>query len=136
MIRPTAFLRRKLLLGFAACAFAAMLSGCHREFYRKQADDEARILVEEKSCDPRWAMPGFNIEMNPASRYFDGQFDPVKPPMPPDDPEAHELMHCVYGKKGWSKWHENGDRSGLENPVVIELFTPRGVVPARESRVL
>ena len=62
-------------------------------------------------------MPGFNIEMNPASRYFDGQFDPVKPPMPPDDPEAHELMHCVYGKKGWAKWHKNGDRPGLENPT-------------------
>ena len=85
--------------------------------YRQQADDDARALVEEKSCDPRWAMPGFNIEMNPASRYYDGQHDPVKPPMPPDDPESHELMHCVYGKKGWAKWHENGDRSGLENPV-------------------
>ncbi|MCX7423637.1 MAG: hypothetical protein NT013_29440 [Planctomycetia bacterium] len=94
----------------------ATLGGCHREFYRKQADDDARKLVEEKSCDPRWAMPGFNIEMNPASRYYD-QYDPVKPPMPPDDPESHELMHCVYGKKGWSKWHENGDRSGLENPT-------------------
>lgn len=84
--------------------------------YRQQADDDARALVEEKSCDPRWALPGFNIEMNPASRYYDG-YDPVKPPMPPDDPESHELMHCVYGKKGWAKWHENGDRSGLENPV-------------------
>ena len=93
------------------------MSGCHREFYRKQADDEVKSLVEEKSCDPRWSMPGFNIEMSPASRYYDGQYDPVKPPMPPDDPEAHELMHCVYGKKGWAKWHENGDRSGLENPA-------------------
>lgn len=116
MIRPLAFWRRKLLVGVAACAFTATLSGCHREFYRKQADDDARKLVEEKSCDPRWAKPGFSIEMNPASRYYD-QYDPVKPPLPPDDPESHELMHCVYGKKGWSKWHDNGDRSGLENPV-------------------
>ncbi len=116
MIRPKAFWRRKLLVGIAACALTATLGGCHREFYRKQADDDARKLVEEKSCDPRWAKPGFNIEMNPASRYYD-QYDPVKPPLPPDDPESHELMHCVYGQKGWSKWHDNGDRSGLENPV-------------------
>lgn len=113
---PAARLRRKLLLGLSACAVAASTIGCHREFYRQQADDEARALVEEKSCDPRWALPWFNIEMNPASRYYD-PYDPVKPPLPPDDPESHELMHCVYGKKGWSKWHENGDRSGLENPV-------------------
>ncbi len=117
MLSLSVFLRRKLLLGATACVLAASTSGCHREFYRKQADDEVQYLVEQKSCDPRWALPGFNIEMNPASRYYDGEYDPVKPPMPPDDPEAHELMHCVYGKKGWAKWHENGDRSGLENPA-------------------
>ncbi len=110
------FLRRKLLLGLTAGLAIGSVGGCHRAMYRQQADDEARALVEEKSCDPRWALPSFNIEMNPASRYYD-QYDPVKPPMPPDDPESHELMHCVYGKKGWAKWHENGDRSGLENPV-------------------
>ena len=117
MICRSVFLRRKLLLGLTAGLVVGSVGGCHRAMYRQQADDDARALVEEKSSDPRWAMPGFNIEMNPASRYYDGQFDPVKPPMPPDDPESHELMHCVYGKKGWSKWHENGDRSGLENPV-------------------
>lgn len=115
MIGPSVFLRRKLLLGLLAGTVLGSLSGCHREFYRKQADDEARALVEEKSSDPRWAMPCFDIEMNPASRYYD-PYDPVKPPLPPDDPESHDLMHCVYGKKGWAKWHENGDRSGLENP--------------------
>lgn len=116
MICPSVFLRRNLLLGLTACAVIGLASGCHRAMYRQQADEEAQALVEEKSCDPRWAMPCFNIEMNPASRYYD-PYDPVKPPLPPDDPESHDLMHCVYGKKGWSKWHENGDRSGLENPV-------------------
>ena len=113
---PSVFLRRKLLLGLTAGLAIGSVGGCHRAMYRQQADDDARALVEEKSCDPRWALPCFSIEMNPASRYYD-QYDPVKPPMPPDDPESHELMHCVYGKKGWAKWHENGDRSGLENPV-------------------
>lgn len=116
MLSPSVFLRRKLLLGLTACAVIGSVGGCNRAMYRQQADDDARELVEEKACDPRWAVPCFNIEMNPASRYYD-QYDPVKPPMPPDDPESHELMHCVYGKKGWSKWHDNGDRSGLENPV-------------------
>lgn len=116
MLSPSVFLRRKLLLGLTACAVIGSMGGCHRAMYRQQADEDARELVEEKSCDPRWALPCFSIEMNPASRYYDG-YDPVKPPMPPDDPESHELMHCVYGKKGWSKWHDNGDRSGLENPV-------------------
>lgn len=137
IIRPLAFWRRKLLVGVAACAFTATLSGCHREFYRKQADDDARKLVEEKSCDPRWAKPGFSIEMNPASRYYD-QYDPVKPPLPPDDPESHELMHCVYGKKGWSKWHDNGDRSGLENPVwqqCLDQYAARTPSGAYELRL-
>ncbi|MBC7820492.1 MAG: TolC family protein, partial [Planctomycetaceae bacterium] len=116
MICPSVFLRRKLLLGLTACAVIGSMGGCHRAMYRQQADDDARALVEEKSCDPRWALPCFNIEMNPASRYYD-QYDPVKPPMPPDDPESHDLMHCVYGKKGWAKWHKDGDRSGLENPT-------------------
>lgn len=116
MICPSVFLRRKLLLGLTACAVIGSVSGCNRAMYRQQADDDARALVEEKSCDPRWALPCFNIEMNPASRYYD-PYDPVKPPLPPDDPESHDLMHCVYGEKGWSKWHDNGDRSGLENPT-------------------
>ncbi len=116
MLFPSVFLRRKLLLGLTAGVAIGAMGGCNRAMYRQQADDEARALVEEKSCDPRWAMPSFNIEMNPASRYYD-PYDPVKPPLPPDDPESHELMHCVYGEKGWSKWHENGNRSGLENPV-------------------
>jgi hypothetical protein len=128
MIGPTESLRRKLLHGLTAGLMLSSVGGCHRAMYRQQADDEARALVEEKSCDPRWAMPGFNIEMNPASRYYDGMYDPVKPPLPPDDPESHELMHCVYGKNGWSKWHENGDRSGLENPEwqqCLDQYVPR-----------
>jgi hypothetical protein len=127
MIELSFWLRRKLLLSLVASSLIGSASGCHREFYRQQADDEARALVEEKSTDPRWAMPCFNIEMNPASRYYD-PFDPVKPPLPPDDPESHELMHCVYGKTGWEKWHEYGDRSGLENPrwqQCLDQYVPR-----------
>ena len=138
MLSRSVFLRRKLLLGLTACAVIGSVGGCHRAMYRQQADDDARALVEEKSCDPRWAMPGFNIEMNPASRYYDGDSDPVKPPLPPDDPESHELMHCVYGQKGWAKWHKNGDRSGLENPTwqqCLDQYVTRSPSGAYELRL-
>lgn len=137
MIEPSLWLRRKLLLSLVAGSLIGSLTGCHREFYRQQADDEVRAIVEEKSTDPRWAMPGFSIEVNPASRYFD-PFDPVKPPLPPDDPESHELMHCVYGKTGWEKWHEYGDRSGLENPrwqQCLDQYVPRSASGAYVLRL-
>ena len=72
-------------------------------------------MIEEKSNDPRWAVDDFSIEMNPRSRYYD-DYDPDKPPMPPDDPASHQYMHCVDCKKGWPHWHRNGDRYELENP--------------------
>ncbi len=137
MICPSVFLRRKLLLGLTACAVIGSVGGCNRAMYRQQADDDARALVEEKSCDARWAQPCFSIEMNPASRYYD-PYDPVKPPLPPDDPESHELMHCVYGEKGWSKWHDNGDRSGLENPTwqqCLDQYVTRSSSGAYELRL-
>lgn len=88
--------------------------GCGRQYYRLQADREVSELIAEKSCDPRWGLPGFSIEMDPRSRYYDA-YDPDKPPIPSDDPASHALMHFVDGKKGWHKWHKNGDRPGLEN---------------------
>jgi outer membrane protein TolC len=99
------------------CVLAAITlsSGCSLRDYRLGADNEAYHVVAEKSNDPRWAQPGFNIELDPRSRYFD-PFDPDCQPMPPDDPAAHVYMHCVDGKKGWPCWHCNGDRQDLENP--------------------
>ena len=92
-----------------------LLVGCNRAFYRQQADQDVACMVAEKSNDPRWALSNFNINMDPRSRYYD-PYDPDAPPMPPDDPGLHQFMHCVDGKKGWSKWHQNGVRPDLENP--------------------
>ncbi|MHC4406503.1 MAG: hypothetical protein ACYTG0_43315, partial [Planctomycetota bacterium] len=91
------------------------LVGCSRSYYFRQADKEAYSLVSEKSNDPRWAQPGFTIEPDPRSRYYD-PYDPVCPPMPPDDRASHEYMHRVDGKKGWPCWHATGDRRELVNP--------------------
>lgn len=106
-----------LSLTFAASTIAAVLmhTGCSRDHYYRQADRDAYSLVAEKSTDPRWAAPGFSVEVDPRSRYFD-PCDPVCPPMPPDDPAAHRYMHRVDGKRGWPCWHAFGDRRELENP--------------------
>lgn len=95
---------------------AAVSGGCNRTFYRQAADKEVSILVQEKSNDPRWDLPRFTIEMDPRSRYSDAIYDPDFPPMPPDDPASHELMHCLDGKRGYTGWHDYGDRDTLENP--------------------
>jgi len=92
-------------------------AGCSREHYFRQADKEVQRLVAEKSSDPRWAAPAdFQIQMDPRSRYCD-VCDPIRPPMPPDDPASHRFMHCVHGMKGYPHWHDNGERSELENPA-------------------
>jgi hypothetical protein len=97
-------------------AVVILLAGCTRERYFRQADQEVRGLIAEKSDDPRWsAPPDFTVMMDPRSRYYD-PCDPIRPPMPPDDPASHVFMHCVDGMKGWRCWHANGDRSDLENP--------------------
>lgn len=90
-------------------------AGCNRTFYREGADLEVRVLVDEKSYDPRWDLPNFTIEMDPRSRYANVH-DPDFPPMPIDDPASHEIMHCVDGKKGYTGWHDYGETTDLENP--------------------
>jgi hypothetical protein len=97
-------------------ALSLAAAGCSRKHYFCQADKEAGQLVAEKSCDPRWAMPpGFTVNQDPRSRYYD-PCDQVFPPMPPDDPASDKLMACVDGMKGYRHWHDHGDRQQLENP--------------------
>jgi hypothetical protein len=96
---------------------ALLSSACNRrQHYRVQADQEAQYLVQEKSDDPRWGLPGFNIGIDPRSRYFD-PYPIDATPMPPDDPVSHTYMHNVNGMRGWPKWHQWGDRRQLENPT-------------------
>lgn len=98
--------------------FAILLAaaGCSRNRYYCQADKEASQLVGEKACDPRWVMPpGFSVNQDPRSRYFD-PCDQIFPPMPPDDPASNRLMVCLDGMKGYRHWHDHGDRQQLENP--------------------
>lgn len=95
---------------------AVVSGGCTRAFWREQADREVAYLIDEKSNDPRWALPpGFNISIDPRSRYYD-PYDPDRQPMPPDDPASHQYMHWVNGMRHYGGWHKFGDRPMLESP--------------------
>lgn len=73
-------------------------------------------LVAEKSNNPRWALPpGFNLNIDPRSRYYDPT-NPDRPPLPPDDPYSHVYMHHIDGRRHAPWWHRNGELPGLANP--------------------
>ena len=91
-------------------------AGCHRGFYRRQADADAQRLIREKQNDPRWACTSDGtILINPQSRMFD-PFSQDHPPMPPDDPTSNELMQCVDGHPGYPLWEANGNTNYVVNP--------------------
>lgn len=90
-------------------------SGCHRSYYRRQADNEAQQLVAEKATDPRWDWADGSVAIDPQSRMFD-PFSADHPPIPPDDAASHQFMHCVDEKAGYPYWHANGDTDFVENP--------------------
>lgn len=102
--------RRVILV---AAGVGLLLTGCSRERYRLAADREAYEIIAEKAADPRWQLPGYTIQVNPRSRMFDPA-PPDAPPMPPDDPTSHQLMHRVDGKKGYPYWHAWGETPSVD----------------------
>ena len=99
-----------------------VMVGCERrQFYRRQADSEVNCIIQQSSQDPRWALSGVNVMMDPRSRYYD-PYDPDHPPMPADDPASHRLMHCVDGMRGYPFWEIDGVRQELENPGWREML--------------
>jgi len=99
------------LIGLAGIA----LSGCTRTAYRQRADRQSYQILAQKITDERWAVPELDITPDPRSRFHD-PYDPDFPPLPPDDPAAHQYMHRVDGKLGWRHWHRFGDTERVENP--------------------
>ena len=103
-------------LPICAVLFVAMcIAGCHRGFYRRQADAEAARLIDEKNNDPRWDTATGDITIDPQSRMFN-PFSQDHPPMPQDDSASHQLMHTVDGRPGYPQWHANGITNFAENP--------------------
>lgn len=103
-------LRFTRYLTLASIGFVVLAAGCSRSWYREQADHEAAELVAEKTLaanTPLDADP-FSIRPGADSRLHDPT-DPDQPPLPPDDPTSHDLMHDVDGKAGFAGWHKNGE---------------------------
>ena len=97
------------------CIVAILMSGCHRSYYREQADADAYALIEEKNANSQWRLPNSSIEVDPQSRMYD-PFNIDCPPMPPDDPASNEFMHYVGGQRAWDGWENNGVLTEVENP--------------------
>lgn len=94
----------------------AIFTGCERrQYYRTQADEEVNCIIQQSSEDPRWALGGVNVMMDPRSRYYD-PYDPDRPPMPIDDPESNKFLYCVDGMAGHPFWEYDGIRPEMENP--------------------
>ncbi len=114
-------------------ATITLAGGCTRSYYHKQADDEVSRIVTEKNLPGGWGIPGFRLQYDPRSRYFDPT-NPDRPPMPPDDPYSHVFMHRVDGKHGALTYHMDGDLTELPNPTWREQlayysdFKPDGTI--------
>lgn len=118
-------LRRKTRRNTTWLLLAAMgmssLSGCSRQFWRKQADKDTYAAIGERLTDPHWQLPRIDLTPDHRSRFYD-PFDPDKEPLPPDDPAAHEFMHSVNGRRGYKNWHKLGTALAIENPQWLEPY--------------
>jgi hypothetical protein len=96
-----------------AVAIASL--GCTRSYYRRQADSEVNCIIDNKSAAIGSAPGQFRIEIDPRSRMYDPT-NPDCPPMPPDDPTSHQLMHCVDCIPGSPCWRHMDTTPHTENP--------------------
>lgn len=113
-------LLRSYLVLLGLCVVASL--GCTRAYYRQQADNEVYSMLDLGRRDPRWDINRIEIQPSTQSRFFDPTC-PDYSPMPPDDPTAHQLMHCVDCKPGWPCWHSHGDLDSVEN-ADFTVFLP------------
>jgi hypothetical protein len=98
-------------------------TSCTRPYYRRQADREVNCIIDHKSMALGNAPGQFRIDVDPKSRMFDPN-SPDCPPMPPDDPISHQLMHCVDCKPGAPCWRHAGKTPYVDNPT-WEEYLPR-----------
>ncbi len=66
------------------------VAGCTRRFFRNRADKEVSHVLAEKDKYPLWQIEQFHVYPDPRARFADPT-NPDRPPMPPDDPAAHDL---------------------------------------------
>jgi hypothetical protein len=91
-------------------------TGCTRAHYRRQADREVNCIIDNKAVTVGEAPGRYRIDVDPRSRMYDGN-NPDCPPMPPDDPISHQLMHCVDCKPGAPCWRHSAKTPYVDNPT-------------------
>ncbi len=107
---------RPALLSIVFVMTAVAITGCHRQYYRKQADCEAYSLLDEKSSHvARPPNTPLRIEVDRRSRMFN-PFDLDFQPMPLDDPASWKYMQCVDGRRGYPMWEAAGVTNTAESP--------------------
>ena len=105
-------LKTSLLIVLITCT----VTGCHRQYYRKQADMEAYQLMDEKATAvARPPNVPLRIDVDRRSRMFN-PFDLDFQPMPLDDPASYRYMQCVDGRRGYPLWEAAGLTNIAESP--------------------
>ena len=99
-----------------ALVCGAVLSGCSPTFWRRQADVDTYEVISRTIDEPALAVPRVDITPDAQSRFAYAPSAQDCLPLPPDDPNAHQYMHCVDGWSGSDWWHENGQDFVIENP--------------------
>jgi Outer membrane efflux protein len=103
------------LVAVVFCSIICSSIGCSRAYYRQQADEEANCIIDNKSLAAGSEPGQFRMDIDPRSRMYDAD-DPDCPPMPPDDPVSHQLMHCVDCKPGSPCWRHMETTAYTDNP--------------------
>lgn len=106
--------RRFIHFGMLAiCVIGA--GGCSRHWFRTRADRDAQLVIQEKGG----FLDNGRIETPSQSRLYDPNVLDC-PPMPPDDPASHQLMHYVDGKAGYPHWDKYGRLATIESPSWLQ----------------
>jgi outer membrane protein TolC len=100
---------RRLTCGAVILSSVTGGNGCTRPFFRKQADKEVDCVLAEKNHLPDAPIEQFHVYPDPRARFGDPT-DPDRPPMPPDDPAAHDFSPNPQkpGKAGVARVEEQG----------------------------
>ncbi|MEM6690360.1 MAG: hypothetical protein AAF664_13090 [Planctomycetota bacterium] len=94
----------------------SVFAGCHRQYYRKQADSEAQALMAQKAaCVARPSNADLSIQVDRRSRMYN-PFDLDFQPMPLDDPASYRYMQCVDNRRGYPLWEAAGFTNTVESP--------------------
>ncbi|MBI1314635.1 hypothetical protein GC176_25360 [bacterium] len=119
----------------ALCAALLAETGCSRQFYREQADDQAFSVIGEKTSVGSWTPPGdFSIQPKPESRLFDAS--PIESPdLPNPVPQLYQYqIPPGFGRRTPDALQsEQAARSRLTEVVLKRAVATGGWRPTRQA---